>query len=205
MIHAYDSRMVYSLQSKLAEMFEFATLDEHVDIDVFANKFAHSEIGKSFEHAGAKYALGKSSNELVSILLNVPVKQYETYEGASPEYWVGWVLCELQYYLNKSYVELLSVYPCSELLNMYFPYHEMDIMHLVDLYREKMNIKNIQALRKERNLSQNQLAVLSDIPVRTIKAYEQGTLDLSKAQGDTLYKLSKTLKCSIEDLLLNAN
>ena len=34
-----------------------------------------------------------------------------------------------------------------------------------------------------------------------IKAYEQGTVDIAKAQAETLYSLAQTLHCTIEELI----
>jgi hypothetical protein len=42
---------------------------------------------------------------------------------------------------------------------------------------------------------------LSGLNIRSIRSYEQGQNDLSKAQGDTLLMLAKALNCTIEDLL----
>ena len=39
------------------------------------------------------------------------------------------------------------------------------------------------------------------VSLRAFKAYEQGKLEILKAKSETLYKLSKTLNCSIEDLI----
>lgn len=55
--------------------------------------------------------------------------------------------------------------------------------------------------RKKMKLSQKNLSDLSGVSVCTIRAYEQGTKDINKAQGYTLYRLSKALKCNIEDIL----
>ena len=63
-----------------------------------------------------------------------------------------------------------------------------------------MNAK-LKILRKKKGYSQKSLALLSNIPLRTIKAYEEGTLDIAKVQCETIYKLSKTLNCTIEDLI----
>ncbi|MCI9182301.1 MAG: helix-turn-helix domain-containing protein [Acholeplasmatales bacterium] len=43
--------------------------------------------------------------------------------------------------------------------------------------------------------------MLSGLNIRSIRSYEQGQNELSKAQGDTLLMLAKTLDCTIEDLL----
>ena len=55
--------------------------------------------------------------------------------------------------------------------------------------------------RKQMKISQKILSDLSGVSVCSIRAYEQGTKDVNKAQGITLYKLSKALKCNVEDIL----
>lgn len=55
--------------------------------------------------------------------------------------------------------------------------------------------------RVERNLSQAQLAIKSNISVRTIQDYEQGKRKLEKAQAGTVKKLAKALNCTMEELL----
>ncbi len=56
-------------------------------------------------------------------------------------------------------------------------------------------------MRLKRGLSQSGLSKISKISLRSIKAYEQGRIDLSKAQAETLYILARILDCTIEDLL----
>ncbi len=202
MIHAYNKEYLSTIQSKLAEMFELAVLTESINIDDFAKMFTSSHVCKAFENADPIYVLGKSSNELLAILLNKEPREIETSDFASPEYWVGYVLAYAQWYLNKPYKLLLSVYPCSKLINEYFPYHEMDISKIIELFKERISfVSKLKEFRKQKMLSQKELSVLSDVPIRTIRSYEQGTADISKAQAETLYSLSKTLGCSIEDLI----
>ena len=56
-------------------------------------------------------------------------------------------------------------------------------------------------LRKEAKLSQNELAIISNVSLRTIRAYEQGSIDIAKGSAEILYSLSRALDCKIEDLL----
>lgn len=122
--------------------------------------------------------------------------------AASPEYWVGWVLAYTQWYTCKSFKEIITAYPCSKLLLNYFPYHEMDIMNAVNLIKNHLPLEpTLKLLRKKRQLSQDELSKISGVPLRTIRAYEQRKLDISKAQGETLYNLARTLDCSMEDLI----
>lgn len=64
-----------------------------------------------------------------------------------------------------------------------------------------MYMSNLKKLREEASLSQNKLATLSGVSNRMIQYYEQGAKDINKAQAETLFKLAKTLNCSIEDLI----
>lgn len=59
----------------------------------------------------------------------------------------------------------------------------------------------LQELRKQKGLSQSQLASTADTNIKLIQAYEQGYRDINKASGIVLYRLAKALDCTIEDIL----
>lgn len=202
MIHAYNEYYLNMSQVKLALMFELAVYQEKMSIDEFAEKLIKSPICKAIENGDPIYIAGKSANELLGLVLNKSIEETEQNMIASPEYWVGYVLAYVQWYTCKSFAEIITSYPCSKLLLNYFPYHEMDIMDTVRLIQKHFsNQSSLKLWRTKRQLTQNELAKISEVSLRTIKAYEQGKLDISKAQGETLYKLSTTLDCSIEDLI----
>lgn len=202
MIHAYNEQLFPTIQTKLAEIFELAVIEEKLNIDDFAEIFVSSNICRAFEKADPVFIFGKSSNELLSLIIGTEPLNIETSDYATPEYWVGWVLAYTQWYLNVPYKTLISVYPCSKLIENYFPYHEMDISKSLELFTSRIApVCTLKKLRQNKKWSQIDLSLLSGVPVRTIKAYEQGTSDISKAQADTLYTLSKTLGCTIEDLI----
>ncbi len=203
MIHAYNSDCLSIIQNKLASMFELAVLVRKIPIDDFADKLIASPICHALETADPVFALGKSANELLGLVLDEPPLSVETDSFASPEYWLGYTLAYMQWYFNKPYATLIAAFPCRELLQHYFPYHEMDIRQSVDLFASRLSTQSsLKRLRMAKHLSQSQLATLSEVPLRNIKAYEQGTIDISKAQAETLYALAKVLNCSIEDLIL---
>ena len=92
--------------------------------------------------------------------------------------------------------------PFSALVSMYHPYHEADEMKTVEVIKARFpSVSALKTIRQKRKLTQEQLALLSGVNVRSIRSYEQGDNDISKAQGDTLQMLSKALDCSIEELL----
>ena len=59
----------------------------------------------------------------------------------------------------------------------------------------------LQELRLSKGLSQSQLSALAGVSKRTLEAYESGARSMLKASGETLYKLSKALECTMEDLI----
>lgn len=59
----------------------------------------------------------------------------------------------------------------------------------------------LKELRLKADLSQGALSDVSGVNVRMIQYYEQGVKDLNKANGETLYKLSRSLGCNMEDLI----
>lgn len=78
----------------------------------------------------------------------------------------------------------------------------MDIMNAVNLIKNHLPLEpTLKLLRKKIQLSQDELSKISGGTLRTIRAYEQKKLDISKAQGETLYNLARTLDCSMEDLI----
>lgn len=202
MIHAYDEYYLPIIQDKLATMYDLAINYEKIDIETFTNLFLNSKISKAFEQANPIYVLGKSANELLAIILNKDPINVDMDINRTPEYWVGWVLSYTSWYLNIPYKILLSAIPINKLILYYFPYHELDISRIVDLFKNKIKIYSIlKTLRKEKKLSQNDLAILSGVPIRNIQAYEQGSIDISSARADSLYNLAKVLDCSIEKLI----
>ena len=202
MIHAYDDYYLPKNQRKLAELFELAVVFRDIDIDEFMDKFISSNMARAFETNNFKYTLGKSPVELLAIILNEEPKEISILASATPEYWVGYVLAYVSWYYNISFKELIEVYPCSKLILNYFPYHEMDIRKVLELYENKISIESkLKKYREKKNYSQSDLALVSEVPLRTIRSYEQGTNDITKGQVETIYKLAKALDCKIEDLI----
>lgn len=59
----------------------------------------------------------------------------------------------------------------------------------------------LKEIRKSKNMTQSQLSEISGVNLRTLQDYEQGSKDINKVAGITLYKLAQALECNVEDLL----
>ena len=62
-------------------------------------------------------------------------------------------------------------------------------------------MSNLKRLREEKHYSQGQLAYISKVSLRSIKAYEQRYRNINKASGETLKRLAIALDCDIEEIL----
>ena len=60
---------------------------------------------------------------------------------------------------------------------------------------------NLQRIRKERGLTQKQLAEKSGVSLKMIQKYEADIKDINHARAFTVFRLSKALGCSMHALL----
>ena len=60
---------------------------------------------------------------------------------------------------------------------------------------------NLKRIRTAYGCSQRELAEMSNVSLRSIQMYEQRKKDINKAQSDSLFRLSKALGCTMEELL----
>ena len=86
---------------------------------------------------------------------------------------------------------------------MYEPFHEMDVMQFVERMTElsSATVTRLRLYRDRLSCSQSELSRGSGVALRQIQLFEQKQRDINKASADTLYKLSRTLNCRMEDLL----
>ena len=202
MIHAYNETYLNSVMHNLGAVFDIAINALEIKIDLFADIFANSKIARGIEKGVPNILAGKSATEMLMIILDKDIDYNLVPINRTPEYWAGWVLANAQWYLNKTFKEIISVMPLSTLINMYYPYHEADEMKIIEKIKVHFSqVSSLKMIRKKRKLTQEQLAMLSGVNVRSIRSYEQGDNDILKAQGDTLLMLARALDCTVEELL----
>jgi len=62
-------------------------------------------------------------------------------------------------------------------------------------------MNNLETIRKSKKLTRRELALLSGVKEITIRYYESGILDLSKAKLCVLISLAKALKVKVIDIV----
>lgn len=209
MIHAYDEIYLDDAMETLGSAVEYATLFCGLDGQVFLDLFLASGIADEFGRGNAKYVSGLSGIELAQLILEkcgkaAPPMKELPYIDYPPEYWIGWILAYYQWYTGKSFSALCRKISFRALRDLYGVLHEADPSKAVSVFDDMMKQSgetNLARLRKNRGLSQSQLAKAAEVSVRSIQLYEQRQTDINKAQYNHLKTLSHVLGCSIEDLL----
>ena len=66
---------------------------------------------------------------------------------------------------------------------------------------ERFKDTNLKRIRTVYGCTQAELSERSGVSLRSIQMYEQRNKDINKASAEALYRISKVLGCTIEDLL----
>lgn len=211
-IRAYNELYLNDAIKSMANAFDYVINVCKLEPDWFMKLFVQSNISVQFERGNPAIISGKSGEELVRDILsevypNEKLPSPTFSEGRTPEYWAGWALAQYQWASAKRFKDIFERIPLSEIIAMYPTYHEMDISRFNESmdkrYSEVVTETKLRKIRESRQLSQGELAKLSGVNIRSIQLYEQRVNDIDKAQAQTLYKLSRTLGCNVEDLLEN--
>lgn len=206
-MRAYSKIYLNQAQDTLGFMIDCAINYLHIDLENFWNKFLQSDEVKAFEIGSPKIIAGKSGRELAFDILNIkPTKSvYKFAAFKGKEFWLGWALAYFQWESSYGFSQITSKIAISEILNMYSPYHEMDVRqfsdHMQEIYNQRKNMTNLKARRIEYGFTQLDLAEATDIPLRTIQQYEQGQKNINKASAENVLSLAQALKCKPSLLL----
>lgn len=210
MIHAYDKVYLEKARICLGRMLDFAVHELKYDITPFFELFIQSGAASRFESGDFSVLVGMSGVELAYMVLEESGITCERIKpnytaNRSKEFWTGWALAYYQWETSINFSQIVQYVPIRNIMELYAPYHEMDIRQYVDkmnkLYCTGKPDTNLKLLRRNAGLSQRELAEMSGVPVRTIQQYEQRQKNINKAQAEYLVLLSKTLCCEVEDLM----
>lgn len=211
MTRAYSESYLNDAKDRLSQFFDYMVNDCAMKADWVSAIFVSSGYAEQFERGNPAVLAGMSGIELAKAVVRksykdkrLPEPVYS--EGCSPEYWAGWALSEYQWYSGKRFKDIFERIKLSDIILMYSVYHEMDISKFIetmDIICAKELESRLKKLRESRGLSQSELARASGVSLRSIQMYEQRVNDIDKAQAQTVYKLSRVIGCSVEDLLEN--
>ena len=211
MICAYDRLYLDRAQKILGNMLDLAVNEYKMKIKDFYNKFLESRVSDDFAHGDTSTIAGKTGKELFALIMGLDEDEYEALAqiqlpmNKSPEYWAGWLLAYYQWSRGVSFQLIDEENSINTIVNMYHPYHEMDIMHAVEELDRRRKEKRLETYlkyyRQRIGYTQADLADASGIPLKTIQQYEQGRKNINKASSESIITLANILKCEPIDLM----
>lgn len=207
-MHAYDESYLAHAKDHLGDLFDYAVNTLGMDLRDAFERFAYSGVGEMFEKGHPLFLAGMSGSDLARRVLEAtgrpgPYPQYE-FTDYSREYWTGWALAHFQWFSGMRFKDIDRYgLPIEDILEMYHPLHEADISKFLEIAgaRVKLPAVSLKEQRTNAGFTQAQLAQKSGVPLRLIRAYEQGTVTLSHAEAATAMRLARALQCDVERLV----
>ena len=209
-IHAYQETYLSKAQASLGDAFDYAINTCEIPGEDFIKFFTASSVSKRMENGEPAFLAGKSG---IAIAVDVDFEatgkhlecEPQAHFGRSREYWIGWAVCYYHWYSARSFSDIFKVLSFEDLQNMYYTLHEADITKFADIVDDKMRDHfketNLKRIRTVYGCTQAELSERSGVSLRSIQMYEQRNKDINKASVEALYRISKVLGCTIEDLL----
>ena len=209
-IRAYSDAYLDNAQKILGHSVDFAVMTLGIEPDTYGDAFMVSNAASQFAKGNPRYVSGINGCELARLVLtaaNIPFpdKEDAMFLDKSPEYWAGWALAYYQWHSSRSFMEILSAVPLSEIMKMYPVYHEMDIEKFVDhmnaFLKKAYPSTRLRTKRLNSGMSQSELALDSGVALRQIQLFEQRQRNINNASAITLLQLSRSLHCNMEELI----
>ena len=209
-MHAYDKDYLPETREHFSVMLDYAVRWCEVGLRDFYNRFLGSDIAIFIEQGHPRYLVGMSGTELAVRAVEqsggmLPLKENYEYPWEDPSFlWAGKAIC---YYQWRSGIRFSSLdrngLPIERIHNLFNPLHEADLEKFVEvadsLYQPAPCPFRSQRLAA--GLTQEQLAGRSGVSLRMVRAYEQGSQNLARAEAITLLHLARSLHCSPDYLL----
>ena len=200
-IHAYCDLYVDDAMDSLGDLFDLAIRQESLDPQEFSEMFVNSDVCRLLQDGNFRLLDGISAQETLGVILNRRVVQKEPIEYGA-EYWAGYVLAYIHWRSGIPFGCIFRDVPLERVLSMYHMLHEADVTKTYELITSEISLENtLLAQRRRTGLTQEELASRSGVSLRSIRAYEQGQVDIGSARADVVYLLARTLGCSMEDLV----
>ena len=202
--HAYNEAYLPYAMENLAVMMDCGINQCGFPAQLFHRMFLTSSIATQIEKGNPRYLAGLSGAELACQIIELTTGESPAaIDGKyiiSAEYWAGWVLAYYQWKSGKSFRFIndngLNI---EKIIALYHPLHEADLdkfAAVADRIIEKAVNSSVSPLKKAREncgLTQAELAGISGISLRMIRAYEQKSQDISKASFATVSRLESVL------------
>ncbi len=211
-MRAYNVVYLDDAMSAMGAMLDYAVNSCGEDLSFFYSRFLASNVSQALSDANPKYLAGMSGIELALRVAHSTGDDL-TCEGdfidmGSPEYWTGWTLAYLNWYMCLDYRILQSRgVTAAALWERYPTLHEADLTKSVQLAHKLMEespaaVNPLKRARLNAGLTQRELAAVSNNTIRNIRAWEQGQRAVGNASVESIRRICQALGCRLSDILV---
>lgn len=210
-IHAYNESYLPYAMENLATMMDCGINKCGYPPELFFRMFLTSGVAEQFEKGNPRYVVGMSGAELADYVIEKGTgKLNASNDGSfalSQEYWAGWIMAYYQWKSGKSFRFIHNNgLDIEKIITLYHPLHEADLDKFASVADEiiKKSVRTsaspLKRARERCGLTQEELAQLSGVALRMIRAYEQKSQDISKASFGTVTRLASVLHIGPDEL-----
>jgi len=208
--HAYSEEYLPYAMENLAAMMDCGINRCGFSPQLFYRMFLTSGVADQMEKGNPRYVAGLSGAELACHVAELSVGESPAViDGTftiSPEYWAGWVLAYYQWKTGRSFRFIHdNGLHIEKVISLYHPLHEADLDKFAAV-ADRIIAENISAsisplkiARERYGLTQEELSRISGVSIRMIRAYEQKSQDMSKANFRTVSRLESVLHADFSE------
>ena len=208
---AYNEAYLPYAMENLAAMMDCGINQCAFPPQLFHRMFLTSGVANQIEKGNPRYVAGLSGAELASRVVELATGMSPAViDGTftiSPEYWAGWVLAYYQWKSGKSFRFINdNGLHIEKIIALYHPLHEADLDKFATvadrIIAETVNtsVSPVKKARERYGLTQEELSRISGISLRMIRAYEQKSQDIAKANFRTVSRLEAVLHADFGEI-----
>ena len=209
--HAYDEAYLPYAMENLATMMDCGINQCGISPRLFYRMFLTSGVASQIEKGNPRYVAGLSGAELACRVAELTTGESPAViDGTfaiSPEYWAGWVLAYYQWKSGKSFRFIHdNGLHIEKVIALYHPLHEADLDKFAAIADKiiattvSASISPLKKSRERHGLTQEELSRISGISLRMIRAYEQKSQDIAKANFRTVSRLESVLHADFSEI-----
>ena len=203
-MNAYSKTYLEDAMDTVGIMFDCAINNMGCSPDEFSARLSASGISDRLSRGEVDLVAGKSGVELAMTVMRMTGAYGNKTVSprvsiSSKEYWAGAVLAYYQWKSGFTYRELADRgLSFNVVCGMFNPMHEADISAFERAADRIVAMSAagygwLKVSRKRCGMTQEELAELSGVSVRLIRAYEQGVIATGNAEYDTVSRLKRAL------------
>jgi DNA-binding transcriptional regulator YiaG len=209
---AYPETYLDDAMRTLGEAVEWAASACSLPPSRFLAAFVASGVADAFGVGVPKFVAGLSGSELVREVLRrcgapdeARKKPVAHGDGATPEFWAGWILAWYQWRTALPFRVILRFLPAEELVALYTALHEASEARCWEAFEkrrhERRGMTALAAARRAAGFTQTQLSAHSGVALRSIQQWEGRSRNLAHAAASSVAAIARVLGTTSEALL----